>query len=74
MCNRVHCHNLVGLWFLSLHWGFLLCIGGYAEDMLVGCAWWCASRVFWCVLWLWFLAVHGAGPSTLDYVLSYLFS
>ena len=30
-----HCialgHNLVGLWFLSLHGGFLLCIWGYAR-------------------------------------------
>ena len=34
-----HCvaldHNLVGLWFLSLHCSFLLCIRGYAGGMLV---------------------------------------
>ena len=60
-----------------------MCIGGYAGGggggggMLVGCAWWCASRAFFgvsygCGFWLF------TGPSSnLDYVLtnlSYLFS
>ena len=33
--------------------------GDMLGGMLAGCAWWCASRGFWCVLWLWFLVVHG---------------
>ena len=39
-------HNLVGLWFLGLHCCFLLWIGGYTGDMLVGCAWWYALHLF----------------------------
>ena len=39
-------HNLGGLWFLSLHWGFLLRIRGYVGGMLVGCVWWCPIAGF----------------------------
>ena len=50
MHTESHCvaldHNLVDLSFLSLHCCFLLCIGDILEGMLVGCAWWCASRLF----------------------------
>ena len=83
MYTGSHCvaldHNLVGFWFLSLHSGFLLCIGGYAGGgMLVGCAWWRASHFFFVFV---FGVSYGCGfglfmgpPSTLDYVSSYLFS
>ena len=79
-------HNLVDLWFLSLHCCFLFCIGDILEGMLVGCTWWCASRLslflfFSIRLFMFFLGlmvvVSGCSwglLSTLDYVLSYLFS
>ena len=62
-------HDLVGLWFLTLHCSFLLYIEGYAGGMLVGCVWWCASGFpffgvsYGCGLWL-----FTGPPSTLDYV------
>ena len=59
-------HNLIGLWFLSLHWCFLLHIGGYFRGHVgVLCVVVCIADL-WCVLWLWFLAVLGS-PSALDY-------
>ena len=78
-----HCvalgHNLVGLWFLSLHWGFLLCIEGYAGGgggiLHIGglCMVVCIAVFFGvsydCSFWLFM-----GPPSTLNYVLSYLFS
>ena len=66
-------HNLVGLWFFGLNYGLLLCIGGYTGGMLIGCAWWCAFRLFSFYLFYYlfyflvgliylfhFLVVHGA--------------
>ena len=83
MYTGSHCvaldHNLVGLWFLSLHCGFLLCIGGYAGGHVGGLC------MVACIAFAFFVFVFGVsygcgfglfmGPSsTLDYVSSYLFS
>ena len=62
----------VKLWTITwLACGFLVCIavsycasGDMLGGMLVSFEWWYASRFFLffcvCVLWLWFLVVHGA--------------
>ena len=67
MYTGSHCvaldHNLVGLWFLSLHCSFLLCIRGYAGGMLVGCAWWCASVFF--LVCLYMVVVSGCSQGLL---------
>ena len=43
-------HNLVDLWFLSLHWGFVSHIGGYAMGHVgVLCMVVCITNL-WCVL------------------------
>ena len=63
MYARSHCvalgHNLVGLRFLVCIGVSYCASGDMLGSILVGGAWWCASQVFWCVIWLWFLAVHG---------------
>ena len=52
-------HNLVGLWLLNLHWGFLLLIRGYEGGHVGGlCVVVCIADLC-CILWLWFPAVHG---------------
>ena len=56
-------HNLVGLWFLSVHWGFLLHIEGYVWGHADGsCRVVYIAGFFWFVLWLWFLAAQRASP------------
>ena len=73
-------HNLVGLWFLGLHCSFLLCIRGYTRGHVGGLrvVVYIASFFFFIFF---FGGLYGCGfwlftgpPSTLDYVLSYLFS
>ena len=60
-----HCtaldHNLVGLWFLSLHCGFLLCIGRCAGGR--GACWWVVHGGVHCGFFLVCLVVAVSGCS-----------
>ena len=63
MYTGSHCvaldHNLVRLWFLSLHCGFLLCIGGYAGGHAGGlCVVVCIAS-FFVFFWGFFLFFFG---------------
>ena len=80
MYTESHCvapdHNLVDLWFLSLHCCFLLCIGDILEGMVVCIASFLVFIFFYSLIYVFLgfmVVVFGCSwglLSTLDYVLT----